>query len=58
MTASWSAVLALAAELEIAVTAEGVEEPEQAAALLSMGCIHAQGYLFGRAVPGEDIPPA
>lgn len=53
-----SAVLALAAELEIAVTAEGVEQPEQTAALLSMGCIHAQGYLFGRAVPGEDIPPA
>ncbi|MHC9420138.1 EAL domain-containing protein [Sphingomonas citri] len=45
------AVLGLANQLGIAVVAEGVETPEQAAYLLAKDCGHAQGYLFGRPMP-------
>ncbi|MFD0642337.1 MULTISPECIES: EAL domain-containing protein [unclassified Bradyrhizobium] len=37
--------------------AEGVEQPEQAALLLRMGCEAAQGYFFSRPVAAEQIPP-
>jgi hypothetical protein len=33
------------------VTAEGIEQPDQLAALVSQGCREGQGFLFGEAVP-------
>ncbi|WP_277968056.1 putative bifunctional diguanylate cyclase/phosphodiesterase [Sphingomonas echinoides] len=48
------AVLGLAHQLGIAVVAEGVETPEQAAYLLTRNCSHAQGYLFGRPMPADN----
>jgi len=41
----------VARELDMGVVAEGVERPEQAAALLAIGVREAQGYLFGRPTP-------
>ena len=42
------AVLAMAASLELAVVAEGVETAEQLAHLRALGCKYAQGYYFSR----------
>ena len=44
-------VLGLAHSLGLRTVAEGVETAEQAAALRSMGCSHAQGYHYAR--PGH-----
>ena len=35
--------------------AEGVEHPEQAAALAELGCHLAQGFHFSRPVPAADL---
>jgi diguanylate cyclase (GGDEF)-like protein/PAS domain S-box-containing protein len=51
------AVLALAADLGLRVVAEGVETPEQARALVGLGCGMAQGLLYGSAVPVERLGP-
>jgi diguanylate cyclase (GGDEF)-like protein/PAS domain S-box-containing protein len=40
--------------LGLSSIAEGVERPEQLAALEELGCDHVQGYLFARPMPGED----
>ena len=51
---SWAvvgAILALARSLGLEVVAEGIETEAQREALLSMGCVYGQGYLFGRAQP-------
>lgn len=48
-----SALLGLGQGLGLSVTAEGIEEREQSAALLSAGCELGQGFLFGRAVSAE-----
>jgi EAL domain-containing protein (putative c-di-GMP-specific phosphodiesterase class I) len=42
------AILAMAGELGLGVTAEGVETPEQLAFLTDLGCPQVQGYLLGR----------
>jgi len=47
------AFIAMAAALNVAMVAEGVETPDQAAFLLDQGCSLAQGWLFGRPVPEE-----
>jgi diguanylate cyclase (GGDEF)-like protein/PAS domain S-box-containing protein len=47
------AVLAIAAALDLSVVAEGVENGEQANALLSLGCRMAQGYHFHRPLTAE-----
>lgn len=47
------AILALAHSLELEVVAEGIETEVQRAALIEMGCVHAQGYLFGRPQPAR-----
>ena len=47
-TAIVSSILSLAFAMGKHVIAEGVERPEQAAALHSMGCTVAQGYLLAR----------
>jgi EAL domain-containing protein (putative c-di-GMP-specific phosphodiesterase class I) len=48
-------IVAFARALGIAVTAEGVEYPEQAARLRQIGCPSAQGWLYSKAVPSEEI---
>jgi len=50
-----SAIINLARALRIYVVAEGVETEEQAARLYALGCDEAQGYLFSRPVPADDI---
>lgn len=49
------ACLGLAARLNMKVTAEGVEDEEVAALLVSMGCDHLQGHLFGKAMSGDTL---
>jgi EAL domain-containing protein (putative c-di-GMP-specific phosphodiesterase class I) len=50
------ATIGLAKGLGLTTTAEGIETAEQLAALRADGCIEGQGYLFGRAVPANEIP--
>ncbi|MSQ03835.1 MAG: bifunctional diguanylate cyclase/phosphodiesterase [Myxococcales bacterium] len=47
-SAIMASVLALGSALRLRVVAEGVESPEQHAALRALGCGLAQGYLFSR----------
>ncbi len=44
----------MATSMEMKCTAEGIERPEQAAALLGVGCELGQGYLYSRPVPAEE----
>jgi diguanylate cyclase (GGDEF)-like protein/PAS domain S-box-containing protein len=48
-------IIAIASNLGLDVTAEGVETEEQAALLEGMGCADVQGFLFGRPVSAEDL---
>jgi diguanylate cyclase (GGDEF)-like protein len=48
------ALLGLGRGLGLTVTAEGVEQPAQAAALLEQGCQQAQGYLYAHAMSAAD----
>lgn len=48
-------ILGLVDLLGLSATAEGVERPEQGDALLELGCSYAQGYLFSRPVPAEEV---
>jgi diguanylate cyclase (GGDEF)-like protein len=45
------AILAMAESLSIDVIAEGVETPAQRDKLRSLGCRHAQGFLYAKAQP-------
>lgn len=45
-----AAVVALARELDLDVTAEGIETEQQAQAVADLGCQRGQGYFFGRPV--------
>lgn len=49
-----SAVLSLAASLDLHVVAEGVETAAQRDKLLLMGCGYAQGFLYGKPAPASD----
>ena len=49
------ALLALGRDLGLRVVVEGVERQEQAEVLRRIGCTHAQGYLFGRPVPPQQV---
>jgi diguanylate cyclase (GGDEF)-like protein/PAS domain S-box-containing protein len=49
------AVIALAHSLRLAAVAEGVETPDQLAALRQLGCEQAQGYLFSKPVPEPEF---
>ncbi len=48
-------ILALGANLNLAVTAEGVETQEQYDALQHMGCRRFQGYLFAKPGPAHAL---
>ncbi len=50
-----AAILGLGTTLGLSIVAEGVEREEQRVALLALGCSLAQGFLFSRAVPHEEI---
>jgi len=49
------AVLGLASGFGLETTAEGIENDEQLASLRAEGCLEGQGYLFGKAVPANDV---
>jgi EAL domain-containing protein (putative c-di-GMP-specific phosphodiesterase class I) len=50
-----STVISLGRALNLKVVAEGVEIEEQANLLRLLRCDEAQGYLFGRPVPPDDL---
>jgi EAL domain-containing protein (putative c-di-GMP-specific phosphodiesterase class I) len=52
------ALLDMAAGLGVRIVTEGVETDEQAVRLQRLGCIFAQGYLFGRAVDRNSTTEA
>jgi diguanylate cyclase (GGDEF)-like protein/PAS domain S-box-containing protein len=49
------AIVSMARSLRKGLIAEGVETEEQAQYLAEIGCPHAQGYLFGKPVPFEQM---
>jgi EAL domain-containing protein (putative c-di-GMP-specific phosphodiesterase class I) len=49
------AVLGLASALHLHVTAEGIETPAQAQALICSGCEEGQGYYYGAPMPAEEF---
>jgi diguanylate cyclase (GGDEF)-like protein len=48
-------VRALASNIGVAAVAEGVETESQLATLREIGCEYAQGYLFSKPVPADEI---
>jgi diguanylate cyclase (GGDEF)-like protein/PAS domain S-box-containing protein len=48
-------VATIARNLDLAVVAEGVETPAQLAALRTMGCEYAQGFLFSPALDPDSL---
>lgn len=48
-------ILSLAQNLNLSVTAEGVENKTQSDMLKMLGCDEIQGYYFGRPVPEDDF---
>jgi EAL domain-containing protein (putative c-di-GMP-specific phosphodiesterase class I) len=49
------AVIALGRTLSLRTVAEGVETEAQRARLRALGCEYAQGYLFARPVPADQV---
>jgi diguanylate cyclase (GGDEF)-like protein len=50
-----SAIVTLANNLRIAVVAEGVETKDQLNMLQTLGCPRAQGFLFARPMPADEL---
>jgi EAL domain-containing protein (putative c-di-GMP-specific phosphodiesterase class I) len=55
MTSPTLKTLLTGQEAGLRVVAEGVESPDVRARLTTMGCDHAQGYSFSRALPQADF---
>jgi diguanylate cyclase (GGDEF)-like protein len=58
-----NAIVALGRSLGLRIIAEGIEVPDQLEQLRAMGCEFGQGFLFAKAMPGEEMaerlrPPA
>ncbi|MDQ3288377.1 MAG: EAL domain-containing protein [Pseudomonadota bacterium] len=53
-TALVSAIIAMAASLELQVIAEGVETLHQVQFLMAHGCHEAQGFYYSRALPADE----
>ncbi len=53
-----AAIIAMGSALDLDAVAEGVETSDQAQRLFALGCRQAQGYLFGKAVPADEVPAA
>ncbi len=51
-----SAVIKIAKSKKIETIAEGIESPRQATILRETGCDYAQGYLYGKPMPADEIP--
>ncbi|MDE3018598.1 MAG: EAL domain-containing protein [Nitrospirota bacterium] len=49
------AIIAMSHSLKLQVLAEGIETEEQMAFLRTAGCDEAQGYLFSRPMPAEQL---
>jgi diguanylate cyclase (GGDEF)-like protein/PAS domain S-box-containing protein len=49
------AIVTLAHQLGMEVVAEGIQTAGQVRKLRSLGCEYGQGYLFSKAVPGDEI---
>ncbi len=52
------AIIGLARALDLVVVAEGVETQAAAQVLLREGCSRAQGFLFSRPIPADDVEQA
>ena len=52
------AIIGLAENMNMSVTAEGVETREQAAMLASFGCTRAQGFLFYPPLKADEVAAA
>lgn len=50
-----SSIISMAHTLRMSVVAEGVETAEQLEALKRLDCDEAQGYLFGKPVPPDEV---
>jgi EAL domain-containing protein (putative c-di-GMP-specific phosphodiesterase class I) len=48
-------VASLAHALGMVATAEGIETPDQLASARELGCDVAQGYLFARPAPADEV---
>ncbi|MFK4297775.1 EAL domain-containing protein (putative c-di-GMP-specific phosphodiesterase class I) [Arthrobacter sp. GAS37] len=48
-------ILGMARTLDLIVIAEGVETPNQLAELRRLGVHHAQGYLWSKAMPADQV---
>ncbi len=54
-TAFVRAMVELGQDLSMRVVAEGIETDDQARHARSLGCVHAQGYLWSAALPAGDV---
>ena len=50
------ALAAAAAQVGLKITIEGIQEQVQAARALELGCQFAQGYLWSRPLPADQVP--
>ena len=48
-------IAGLGHNLDVPITAEGVESEQIRTALAGFGCAEAQGWLFGHAISGEAV---
>ena len=48
-------LIKMATDMGMQVVAEGVESPEQARKLIELGCSRAQGYLWSKAIPFDEL---